>query len=261
MGRIRDRELLRCLCHQVRVSSSQARTEAASKWRQRFLADGSAGLAGRRSQPHRLPAVIARGTTAQRVINLRPHRACGVADDVTYAAVDDHSPLTFAEVWPAERTECTVGFLDHALARHRNLWVRIRPTLTESDKVFDSGLSVRPREQHQTKRLHTRYYRLQTNGKAEPPYPNRAARMGPPAHLSPLAAAHLTLTAPGPRIQRAPTAQQSGRSPADQPPPAHREQRADAPQLGRGFRHREKRPSPATITVSTNVDPACEDGE
>jgi hypothetical protein len=33
-----------------------------------------------------------------------------------------------------------------------------------------------------------------------------------------------------------------------------------APRLGRLFRQREKRPSFATITVSTNVDPACVEG-
>jgi transposase InsO family protein len=102
-----------------------------------------------------------------RITGDRQHRARGVGYDVTYVAVDDHSRLAFAEVWPAERADCAAGFLDHALAYYRSLGVRIERVLTDNGKVFDSGLFVRLCEQHQIKRLHTRYYRPQTNGKAE----------------------------------------------------------------------------------------------
>jgi len=44
----------------------------------------------------------------------------------------------------------------------------IERVLTDSGKVFDSGLFVRLCEQHQIKRLHTRNCRPQVNGKAEP---------------------------------------------------------------------------------------------
>lgn len=102
-----------------------------------------------------------------RITGDRRHRARGVGYDVTYVAVDDHSRLAFAEVWPAERADCAAGFLDHALAYYRSLGVRIEQVLTDNGKVFDSGLFVRLCERHQIKRLHTRYYRPQTNGKAE----------------------------------------------------------------------------------------------
>jgi transposase InsO family protein len=211
------------------------------KWRQRFLAEGAAGLVDRSSRPHHLPTAIARGT-AQRVITLRRrrhtmrsiartlgiatatvsrvlgraglsrltaldpppppnryeraapgellhidikrlagirgvghritgdrrgHRARGVDYDFTYVAVDDHSRVAFAEVWPAERADCAAGFLDHALAYYRSLGVRIARVMTDNGKVFDSSLFVRVCEEHHIKRLHTRYYRPQTNGKAE----------------------------------------------------------------------------------------------
>jgi transposase InsO family protein len=210
------------------------------KWLQRYLAEGTAGLADRSSRPHCSPTAVARGT-AQRVITLRRQRrtmrsiaatlgiclatvsrvlaraglsrlaaldpppppnryeratagellhidikrlgairgvghritgdrrqrARGVGYDVTYVAIDDHSRLAFAEVWPAERADCAAGFLEHALAYYRSLGVRIERVLTDNGKVFDSGLFVRLCEQHQIKRLHTRYYRPQTNGKAE----------------------------------------------------------------------------------------------
>lgn len=102
-----------------------------------------------------------------RISGDRRHRARGVGYDVTYVAIDDHSRVAFAEVWPAERADCAAGFLEHALAYYRSLGVRIERVLTDNGKVFDSGLFVRLCEQHQIKRLHTRYYRPQTNGKAE----------------------------------------------------------------------------------------------
>lgn len=102
-----------------------------------------------------------------RITGDRRHRARGVGYDVTYVAIDDHSRVAFAEVWPAERADCAAGFLEHALAYYRSLGVRIERVLTDNGKVFDSGLFVRLCEQHQIKRLHTRYYRPQTNGKAE----------------------------------------------------------------------------------------------
>ena len=97
----------------------------------------------------------------------RGHRTRHIPNDVTYVAVDDHSRVAFAEVWPAERADCAAGFLDHALTYYRTLGLRIERVLTDNGKVFDSKLFVGLCQQHRIKRLHTRAYRPQTNGKAE----------------------------------------------------------------------------------------------
>ena len=68
---------------------------------------------------------------------------------------------------PGERADCAAGFLDHALAYQPSLGIRVERVLTDNSKVFDSGLFVRLCQQHRIKRPHTRYYRPQTNGKAE----------------------------------------------------------------------------------------------
>jgi len=102
-----------------------------------------------------------------RITGDRTRRARGVPYDVTYVAIDDHSRVAFAEVWPAERADCAAGFLHHALAYYRVLGLRIERVLTDNGKVFDSKLFVGLCEQHRIKRLHTHYYRPQTNGKAE----------------------------------------------------------------------------------------------
>ena len=50
-----------------------------------------------------------------RITGDRRHRARGVGYDVTYVAIDDHSRVAFAEVWPAERADCAAGFLGPCL--------------------------------------------------------------------------------------------------------------------------------------------------
>ena len=102
-----------------------------------------------------------------RITGDRQQRARRVGWDVTYVAVDDHSRVGFAEVWPAENAECTAGFLRHALAYYDSLGLRIERIMTDNGKVFDSKPFVAVCEEHQIKRLHTRFYRPQTNGKAE----------------------------------------------------------------------------------------------
>jgi transposase InsO family protein len=102
-----------------------------------------------------------------RITGDRRQRAREVGWDVTYVAIDDHSRVGFAEVWPAERADYTAEFLKHALAYYATLGLRIERILTDNGKVFDSKPFVAVCEQFRIKRLHTRFYRPQTNGKAE----------------------------------------------------------------------------------------------
>jgi transposase InsO family protein len=102
-----------------------------------------------------------------RVTGDRQRRSRGAGWDVTYVAIDDHSRVGFAEVWPAENAECAAGFLRHAVAYYQTLGLHIERVMTDNGKVFDSRLFVAVCEQHHIKRLHTRFYRPQTNGKAE----------------------------------------------------------------------------------------------
>ena len=102
-----------------------------------------------------------------RITGDRQRRSRGAGWDVTYVAIDDHSRVSFAEVWPAERADCAAGFLQHALTYYQALGLRIERILTDNGKVFDSRPFVEVCERHRIKRLHTRAYRPQTNGKAE----------------------------------------------------------------------------------------------
>jgi transposase InsO family protein len=102
-----------------------------------------------------------------RITGDRRQRSRGAGWDVTYVAIDDHSRVGFAEVWPAERADCAAGFLQHALTYYQALGLHIERIMTDNGKVFDSRLFVGVCERHRIKRLHTRAYRPQTNGKAE----------------------------------------------------------------------------------------------
>jgi transposase InsO family protein len=102
-----------------------------------------------------------------RITGDRQHKARGVGWDTTYVAIDDPSRVGFAEVWPAERADCAAGFLQHALTYYASLGLRIQRVMTDNGKVFDSKLFTQLCDQHRIKRLHTRFYRPQTNGKAE----------------------------------------------------------------------------------------------
>lgn len=102
-----------------------------------------------------------------RITGNRQQRARGVAYDYTYVAIDDHSRVAYAQIWPAENTSCAVSFLQHALAYYRSLGVRIKAVITDNGKVFTSGAFLATCQQHRIRCTHTRPYRPQTNGKAE----------------------------------------------------------------------------------------------
>jgi len=102
-----------------------------------------------------------------RITGDRRHRARGVGWDVTYVAIDDHSRVSFAQVLPAERADYAAAFLQQALAYYARLGIRIQRVMTDNGKVFDSHAFVQVCHAHGIKRLHTRAYRPQTNGKAE----------------------------------------------------------------------------------------------
>ena len=95
-----------------------------------------------------------------RITGNRQQRARGVAFDYTYVAIDDHSRVAFAQIWPAERADCAAGFLRQTLAYYRTLGLRIRRILTDNGKVFSSRDFTAVCQQHHIRCSHTRPYRV-----------------------------------------------------------------------------------------------------
>jgi transposase InsO family protein len=102
-----------------------------------------------------------------RVTGDRSRRARGAGWDVTFVAIDDHSRVAFAQVWPAENAHSAAGFLQQTLAYYRTLGIRVQRILTDNGKVFGSGPFTSICTRFAIKRMTTRPYRPQTNGKAE----------------------------------------------------------------------------------------------
>lgn len=91
----------------------------------------------------------------------------GLGWDYVHIAIDDHSRLAFAEIWPDETAASVVAFTRHALEFFAGQGIEVRRILTDNgsgycsyafrDLLAERGIAMRK----------TRPYRPQTNGKAE----------------------------------------------------------------------------------------------
>jgi transposase InsO family protein len=107
------------------------------------------------------------GLVGHRITADRAKRARGLGWEYAYVAVDDHSRIAFAQVLSAESGACATSFLDDALAYYRALGMRIERVITDNGKVFGAKTFIALCDAHGIKRKRTRFYRPQTNGKAE----------------------------------------------------------------------------------------------
>ncbi len=107
------------------------------------------------------------GRAGHRVHGDRTTRVRGIGWEYAYVAVDDHSRIAFVQVLPAESGPCATAFLRDALAYYRTLGLRIECLMTDNGKVFGAKTFVALCEANGIARKRTRFYRPQTNGKAE----------------------------------------------------------------------------------------------
>jgi transposase InsO family protein len=112
----------------------------------------------------KLGRIIAPG---HRVTGDRSHSAKGKAGwHYLYAAVDDATRLGFAQLYPAETTDCALAFLDACRDFYGRHGITIERVLTDNGTCFkrrwQNGC-----EQRRIAARHTRYRRPQTNGKVE----------------------------------------------------------------------------------------------
>lgn len=107
------------------------------------------------------------GRVGHRITGDRTSRVHGIGWEYAYVAVDDHSRIAFTQLLPAENGLCATAFLADALAYYRTLGIRIERVITDNGKVFGARSFVGLCEANGIKRKRTRFYRPQTNGKAE----------------------------------------------------------------------------------------------
>ncbi len=102
-----------------------------------------------------------------RVTGDRSHRAKGKAGwQYLYVAIDDHSRLGFAAVYPDETSKSAIRFLDELVRFYGAHGIKVERVLTDNGACFKRRWA-NACAAHRIAVKKTRAYRPQTNGKAE----------------------------------------------------------------------------------------------
>jgi transposase InsO family protein len=102
-----------------------------------------------------------------RVTGNRRVNSSGAGWEFLHVCIDDASRVAFAEVFPDERKESAVAFLDHAVEAWRRMGITVKQVLTDNGGAYLSYAFAHACERLGLKHIRTRPYRPQTNGKAE----------------------------------------------------------------------------------------------
>jgi len=97
----------------------------------------------------------------------RSHRNPGAGVESLHVAIDDHSRLAFASLFPNEKIPSVIAALQLALAFYSAHGITIHAVLTDRGSSYRSNLFASTCRQLGLKHLFTKPYRPQTNGKAE----------------------------------------------------------------------------------------------
>jgi transposase InsO family protein len=102
-----------------------------------------------------------------RVTGDRSKRAKGQAGwQYLFVAIDDHSRLGYAAIYPDETADSAIGFLHELVRFYASHGIAVKRVLTDNGSCFKQRWS-RACSDHGIKVKKTRAYRPQTNGKAE----------------------------------------------------------------------------------------------
>jgi transposase InsO family protein len=96
----------------------------------------------------------------------RGTRNRGAGWEFVHVAVDDTTRLAYVEVFPSERGDDTVGFLDRALAFFARYGITVQALLTDNGTNYRSHVFAAACRDRNLRHLRTRPYRPRTNGKA-----------------------------------------------------------------------------------------------
>jgi transposase InsO family protein len=91
----------------------------------------------------------------------------GAGYQFLHVAIDDHARVAYGELLRDERTGSAVRFLSHLIRYYRNLGIKIAAVFTDNGAAYRSKGFKRACQRLGIKHSKTRFYRPQTNGKAE----------------------------------------------------------------------------------------------
>ena len=94
-------------------------------------------------------------------------RKQGPGWEFAHVAVDDHSRVATAAIFPDERKKSAVAFLRTAVAYYKSLGVTVDRVMTDNGSCYKSFAFARACKRLRIKHIRTKPYTPQTNGKAE----------------------------------------------------------------------------------------------
>ena len=97
----------------------------------------------------------------------RAHRSPDSGVESLHVAIDDHSRLAFATLFPDEKTPSVLNALQQAIDFYSAHGIQIQRVLTDRGSTYRSKLFAVACQKLGLKHLFTKPYRPQTNGKAE----------------------------------------------------------------------------------------------
>jgi len=100
-------------------------------------------------------------------VKYQPYSQRGVGYEFIHVAIDDHSRVATAEIFPDERQESAVAALYTTVAQFTRLGITIDRVMTDNGSCYRSKLFARACRQLGIKHIFTKPYTPQTNGKAE----------------------------------------------------------------------------------------------
>ena len=94
-------------------------------------------------------------------------RGAGPGWEFAHVAIDDHSRVATAAIFPNERKKSAVAFLRSTVAYYRSLGVKVERVMTDNGSCYRSKAFARACKRLRIKHIRTKPYTPQTNGKAE----------------------------------------------------------------------------------------------
>ena len=94
-------------------------------------------------------------------------RGDGPGWEFVHVAIDDHSRVATAAIFPDEKKKSAVAFLRSAVAYYKSLGVTVDRVMTDNGSCYKSFAFARACKRLRIKHIRTKPYTPQTNGKAE----------------------------------------------------------------------------------------------
>ena len=91
----------------------------------------------------------------------------GAGWEFVHVCIDDASRVAFSRIFPDEKKQSAVAFLEAALAYYASLGISVRRVMTDNGACYKSHAFRDACRRHGLKHIRTRPYTPRTNGKAE----------------------------------------------------------------------------------------------